>query len=199
MVASLAAVCVCVCACVFVFAFAYGAVLHAIDSRMHAHVQGNLCGAVEMFECCLKRTLYKGKFDFTYVGPSQVRFCVSLRAPKRAQRETETKTKTETETETGTHTRTNAWRTWQVIVTKLATGSRIVLKSHYNYEIEKINVLGNDQYLVGNTNGLCLCESIIHTDTDTCTQTHRHTDTHTLSLPLSLVVSFLFSTLPRLT
>lgn len=39
----------------------------------------------------------------------------------------------------------------QVIVKQLATGARIVLKSHLNYEIEKVNVMGNDQYLVANT------------------------------------------------
>eukprot|EP00056_Hartaetosiga_gracilis_P018831 m.12051 g.12051 ORF g.12051 m.12051 type:complete len:1743 (+) comp7113_c0_seq1:45-5273(+) len=71
---------------------------------------GNLCGAVDVFDCCLKKTLYKGKFEFTYVGPSQV------------------------------------------IVTKLSSGSRIVLRSRSNYEIEKINVLGNDRYLVAYTN-----------------------------------------------
>eukprot|EP00055_Hartaetosiga_balthica_P012104 m.57788 g.57788 ORF g.57788 m.57788 type:complete len:1739 (-) comp7836_c0_seq1:151-5367(-) len=71
---------------------------------------GNLCGAVDVFDCCLKKTVYKGKFEFTYVGPSQV------------------------------------------IVTKLSTGSRIVLRSRSNHEIEKINVLGNDRYLVAYTN-----------------------------------------------
>ena len=67
---------------------------------------GTLCGSVELFDCALKRSTYKGKFEFTYVGPSQV------------------------------------------IVKKLSTGIRIVLKSHYNYEINKINVLGDDQFLV---------------------------------------------------
>ncbi|KAJ9575458.1 hypothetical protein L9F63_007663, partial [Diploptera punctata] len=33
---------------------------------------GALCGAVEMFESVLKRTLWKNKFEMTYVGPSQV-------------------------------------------------------------------------------------------------------------------------------
>lgn len=33
---------------------------------------GSLCGAVELFECCLKRTIHKGKFEFVYVSPSQV-------------------------------------------------------------------------------------------------------------------------------
>lgn len=35
--------------------------------------QGTLCGGVEQFDCCLRRTIYKNKFEMTYVGPSQVR------------------------------------------------------------------------------------------------------------------------------
>ncbi|KAJ7341442.1 hypothetical protein JRQ81_005540 [Phrynocephalus forsythii] len=33
---------------------------------------GTLCGGVEQFDCCLRRTIYKNKFEMTYVGPSQV-------------------------------------------------------------------------------------------------------------------------------
>ncbi|KAI9096123.1 hypothetical protein DFS34DRAFT_154359 [Phlyctochytrium arcticum] len=71
-------------------------------------VAGNMCGAVELFDCCLRRSRYKGKFEFTYVSPSQV------------------------------------------IVKRLSTGSRIVLKSHYGYEIQKVNIF-RDQYLIANT------------------------------------------------
>lgn len=35
--------------------------------------QGTLCGGVEQFDCCLRKTIYKNKFEITYVGPSQVR------------------------------------------------------------------------------------------------------------------------------
>uniref|UniRef100_A0A803W460 Uncharacterized protein n=1 Tax=Ficedula albicollis TaxID=59894 RepID=A0A803W460_FICAL len=28
---------------------------------------------IEQFDCCLRRTIYKNKFEITYVGPSQVR------------------------------------------------------------------------------------------------------------------------------
>lgn len=35
-------------------------------------LQGSLCGGVEMFDCCLKKVLYKNKFEITHVGPSQV-------------------------------------------------------------------------------------------------------------------------------
>ena len=71
-------------------------------------VIGNMCGAVEMFDCCLKRTRYKGKFEFNYISATQV------------------------------------------IVKRLSTGSRIVLKSHYNYDVQKINIF-QDQYLVAST------------------------------------------------
>ena len=35
--------------------------------------QGTLCGGVELFDCCLRRSIYKNKFEITYVGLSQVR------------------------------------------------------------------------------------------------------------------------------
>ena len=34
--------------------------------------QGTLCGGVELFDCCLRRAVYKNKFEMTYVGLSQV-------------------------------------------------------------------------------------------------------------------------------
>ncbi|KAJ3038900.1 hypothetical protein HDV00_012822 [Rhizophlyctis rosea] len=71
-------------------------------------VAGNTAGTVELFDCCLRRSRYKGKFEFTYVSPSQV------------------------------------------IVKRLSTGSRIVLKSHYGYEIQKVNIF-QDQFLIANT------------------------------------------------
>lgn len=30
-----------------------------------------MCGAVEAFDCCLRKTNYKGKFEFTYTSASQ--------------------------------------------------------------------------------------------------------------------------------
>nr|XP_032825685.1 intraflagellar transport protein 172 homolog [Petromyzon marinus] len=33
---------------------------------------GTLCGGVELFDCCLRRSIYKNKFEMTYVGLSQV-------------------------------------------------------------------------------------------------------------------------------
>ncbi len=57
-----------------------------------------MTGAVDMYDACVKRHMYKGKFEFTYVSKSAV------------------------------------------IVKTLKTGMRIVLKSVYGYEIEKINI-----------------------------------------------------------
>ena len=33
---------------------------------------GSLCGSVDVFDVCLKKSRYKGKFEFTYVSLSQV-------------------------------------------------------------------------------------------------------------------------------
>jgi len=35
-------------------------------------VKGSLCGGVELFDCCLKKTIYNNKFEITHVGLSQV-------------------------------------------------------------------------------------------------------------------------------
>ncbi|KAM4521459.1 intraflagellar transport protein 172 homolog isoform 2-T2 [Odontesthes bonariensis] len=32
---------------------------------------GTLCGGVELFDCCLRRAIYKNKFEITHVSPSQ--------------------------------------------------------------------------------------------------------------------------------
>ncbi|EFJ49307.1 intraflagellar protein IFT172 [Volvox carteri f. nagariensis] len=69
---------------------------------------GSMTGAVDMYDACVKRHMYKGKFEFTYVSKSAV------------------------------------------IVKTLKTGMRIVLKSVYGYEIEKINIY-HDRYLVART------------------------------------------------
>jgi len=50
----------------------------------------------------------------------------------------------------------------QVIVKRLATGTRIVLKSHFGYEIEKINVF-QDRYLVAHTP-----DTLLMGDLETC-------------------------------
>ncbi|XP_072782279.1 intraflagellar transport protein 172 homolog isoform X2 [Taeniopygia guttata] len=75
---------------------------------------GTLCGGVEQFDCCLRKTIYKNKFEITYVGPSQV------------------------------------------IVKNLSTGTRVVLKSQYGYEIDEVKILGKDRYLVAHTSDTLL-------------------------------------------
>ncbi|XP_062344303.1 intraflagellar transport protein 172 homolog isoform X2 [Cinclus cinclus] len=79
---------------------------------------GTLCGGVEQFDCCLRRTIYKNKFEITYVGPSQV------------------------------------------IVKNLSTGTRLVLKSQYGYEIDEVKILGKDRYLVAHTSDTLLLGDI---------------------------------------
>ncbi|CAM9155505.1 unnamed protein product, partial [Chrysoparadoxa australica] len=69
---------------------------------------GALCGVVDLYDACVKRSRYKGRFEFTYVSLSQV------------------------------------------IVKRLTTGARIVLKSHFGCEILKINIF-QDRYVVANT------------------------------------------------
>ncbi|XP_063770977.1 intraflagellar transport protein 172 homolog isoform X3 [Pseudophryne corroboree] len=75
---------------------------------------GTLCGGVEQFDCCLRRTIYKNKFEMTYVGPSQV------------------------------------------IVKNLSTGTRVVLKSHYGYEVDEVKIMGNERFLVAHTSDTLL-------------------------------------------
>ncbi|KAM5126276.1 intraflagellar transport protein 172 homolog [Mantella aurantiaca] len=75
---------------------------------------GTLCGGVEQFDCCLRRSLYKNKFEMTYVGPSQV------------------------------------------IVKNLSSGTRVVLKSHYGYEVDEVKIMGKDRYLVAHTSDTLL-------------------------------------------
>jgi len=81
---------------------------------------GNLTGGVDVFDACLRRSRYKGKFEFTYVSISQV------------------------------------------IVKRLSTGSRIVLKSHFGYEILRIDVEA-DRFLVARTP-----ETLLMGDMETC-------------------------------
>ncbi|XP_030838935.1 intraflagellar transport protein 172 homolog isoform X2 [Strongylocentrotus purpuratus] len=77
-------------------------------------VAGTLCGGVELFDCCLRRSIFKNKFEMTYVGLSQV------------------------------------------IVKNLSSGTRVVLKSHYGYEIDEVRILGKDRYLVAHTSDTLL-------------------------------------------
>ncbi|XP_069580919.1 intraflagellar transport protein 172 homolog [Brachyistius frenatus] len=80
---------------------------------------GTLCGGVELFDCCLRRAIYKNKFEVTYVGLSQV------------------------------------------IVRNLSTGTRVVLKSYYGYEIEEVKIMGKDRYLVAHTSDTLLLGDLL--------------------------------------
>ncbi|XP_072318787.1 intraflagellar transport protein 172 homolog [Eucyclogobius newberryi] len=80
---------------------------------------GTLCGGVELFDCCLRRNIYKNKFEITYVGPSQV------------------------------------------VVRNLSTGTRVILKSYYGYEIEEVKILGRDRYLVAHTSDTLLLGDLL--------------------------------------
>ncbi|KAJ3607079.1 hypothetical protein NHX12_026594 [Muraenolepis orangiensis] len=81
---------------------------------------GTLCGGVEQFDCCLRRSIYKNKFEITYVGPSQV------------------------------------------IVRNLSSGSRVVLKSQYGYEVEEVKIMGMDRYLVAHTSDTLLLGDLLN-------------------------------------
>ena len=35
-------------------------------------LQGSLCGALDVYDCCLRRILYKNKYELTYISESQV-------------------------------------------------------------------------------------------------------------------------------
>ncbi|KPI84420.1 hypothetical protein ABL78_6527 [Leptomonas seymouri] len=76
-------------------------------------VTGSTTGAVDMFDCCLRRYRMRGAYEFTYVSHSQV------------------------------------------IVKRLATGTRLVLQSYMGFEIQKVNVY-QDRYLVAHTSATLL-------------------------------------------
>lgn len=45
---------------------------------------------------------------------------------------------------------------YQVIVKNLSSGTRVVLKSHYGYEVEEVKILGKERYLVAHTSDTLL-------------------------------------------
>ncbi|KAK6295256.1 hypothetical protein J4Q44_G00344820 [Coregonus suidteri] len=69
---------------------------------------------LEQFDCCLRRSIYKNRFEMTYVGLGQV------------------------------------------IVKNLSIGMRVVLKSHYGYEIDEVKIMGKDRNLVTHTSDTLL-------------------------------------------
>uniref|UniRef100_A0A3B3Z6D5 Intraflagellar transport protein 172 homolog n=1 Tax=Poecilia mexicana TaxID=48701 RepID=A0A3B3Z6D5_9TELE len=80
---------------------------------------GTLCGGVELFDCCLRRAIYKNKFEMTYVGLNQV------------------------------------------IIRNLSSGTRVVLKSYYDYEVEEVKIMGKDRYLVAHTSDTLLLGDLL--------------------------------------
>jgi intraflagellar transport protein 172 len=74
---------------------------------------GTLCGVLDLYDACIRRCRYKGKFEFTYVSLSQI------------------------------------------IVKRLSTGTRNMIKSHFGLEITKINIF-QDRYVVAHTNDTLL-------------------------------------------
>ncbi|RHY72165.1 hypothetical protein DYB30_002007 [Aphanomyces astaci] len=74
---------------------------------------GSVCGALDLYDACVRRYRYKGKFEFTYVSLSQV------------------------------------------IVKRIATGARVIVRSSFGCEITKINVF-QDRFLVANTSSTLL-------------------------------------------
>lgn len=77
--------------------------------------------------------MYKNKFEMTYVGLSQVIIRNWL-------------------INCGTRIISNI----QVIVKNLNQGSRISLRSHYGYEIERVKIMGHDRYLIAHTSNTLL-------------------------------------------
>ena len=43
----------------------------------------------------------------------------------------------------------------------LSTGTRVVLKSHYGYEIEEVKIMGKDRYLVAHTSDTLLLGDLL--------------------------------------
>ncbi|KAL0164940.1 hypothetical protein M9458_040693, partial [Cirrhinus mrigala] len=48
-----------------------------------------------------------------------------------------------------------------VIVKNLSTGTRVVLKSQYGYEIDEVKVMGKDRYLVAHTSDTLLLGDLV--------------------------------------
>ena len=53
-----------------------------------------------------------------------------------------------------------------MIVKNLASGTRVILKSFYGYEIDEVKIMGGDRYLVAHTSdtlmlGQCLLSNLL--------------------------------------
>lgn len=76
----------------------------------------------------------------------------------------------------------------QVVVRNLSSGSRVVLKSHYGYEIEEVKIMGRDRYLVAHTSNTLLLGDL---------ETGRFSEVRTRTLLLHLSTSEEAFTLTR--
>ena len=50
----------------------------------------------------------------------------------------------------------------QVIVKNLSSNTRVILKSHYGYEIDEVRIMGKDRYLVSHTSDTLLLGDLLH-------------------------------------
>lgn len=105
---------------------------------------GSLCGAVDLYDACIRRVRYKGKFEFTYVSTSTV---IVKRLSSGA-------TTTPSKISAFPPTPPSPPRAW--------AGARIVLKSHFGYEVTKVNIY-EDRYLIAHTH-----ETILLGDLESC-------------------------------
>lgn len=112
---------------------------------------------MEIFDCCLRRTNYKNKFEITYVSLNQVnanRKKQSCRCSKCADGGKDFYTVI-------SFGFTVYVSVLQVLVKNLSTGTRVVLKSYYGYEIEEVKIMGKDCYLVAHTSDTLLLGDLL--------------------------------------
>lgn len=120
--------------------------------------QGTLCGGVELFDCCLRRTNYKNKFEITYVSLNQVK---APRKTKAAVAQNVEKGRIKDFWSVFSLRFTINVSALQVLVKNLSTGTRVVLKSYYGYEIEEVKIMGKDCYLVAHTSDTLLLGDLL--------------------------------------
>lgn len=113
---------------------------------------------MELFDCCLRRTNYKNKFEITYVSLNQVT----------ANRKTKAAVAQNVEKDSKKDFLTDVFlcltvtvSVLQVLVKNLSTGTRVVVKSYYGYEIEEVKIMGKDCYLVAHTSDTLLLGDLL--------------------------------------
>lgn len=77
----------------------------------------------------------------------------------------------------------------QVIVRNLSTGTRVVLKSYYGYEIEEVKIMGKDRYLVAHTSDTLLLGDLLTNKLSEVGLRSPRKNEHTLAIsPISRLV-----------